>query len=57
MSKVVNRFCEEALYFEFEGNTCVAKEREYIKNMFNMFLVGFRIQKRGCRCRQAQTAL
>lgn len=37
MSKVVNDFNGEATSLGFGGNICVAKRREYVENMYEMF--------------------
>lgn len=37
MSVVANSFRKEATLLEFESNTCVAKERKYVANIFDMF--------------------
>lgn len=37
MSEVVDGFREEATLLVFDGNNCVAKEREYDANVYDMF--------------------
>lgn len=36
VSEIVDSYCEEVKVLEFEGNTCVAKKREYTTNLLEM---------------------
>lgn len=37
MWEIVNSFCKEAKFGKLEGNTCVAKEWEYVANEYDRF--------------------
>lgn len=41
MSEIINDFCKEATLLEFESRTCIAIEREYAANVYDMFFRDF----------------
>lgn len=41
MSRIVDSFRKEQRFSKFEGNTCGAKEREYVPNVYNVFFWWF----------------
>lgn len=42
VSKIINGFCEEATFPEFDGSICAVKKREYVANVYDMFIWEFR---------------